>query len=296
MLSVLIPVYNFDVRSFVRSLNEQCKKAEVPFEILLYDDGSRESIRGVNRELKNLPNTQYLELENNLGRSAIRNRLVIDSQFDYLIFLDCDGACPDDQFIQRYIDQRDLAPVIYGGRLYPNFDNVDSSHMLHFTIGNTREVFSAESRMTNPYKSFMTNNFLVHKSAYEQVKMDEAIHGYGHEDTLFAIELRKQGIPIAHIDNPIIHIGLEAAEVFLDKTHQGVKNLARLINRKAVGESITLVRTYYQLRKNGLSGIVATVGSLFIPLLKQQLIGQKPTNFAFDSLKLIWLCQEMRKQ
>ena len=41
MLSVTIPVYNFDITPLVQCLYEQLTRAQVPFEIILLDDGSK---------------------------------------------------------------------------------------------------------------------------------------------------------------------------------------------------------------------------------------------------------------
>ena len=51
-----------------------------------------------------------------------------------------------------------------------------------------------------------------------------AVKGYGHEDTLFAMELKRHGFAVTHIDNPLEHIGIEPVEEFLRKSANGVTN------------------------------------------------------------------------
>ena len=40
MLSVLIPIYNYDCRRLINSLSAQAENLDVEYEILAFDDGS----------------------------------------------------------------------------------------------------------------------------------------------------------------------------------------------------------------------------------------------------------------
>ncbi len=295
MLSILIPVYNFDVRAFVRQLHEQCLHVSEDTEILVLDDGSNVSFKEVNRELRDLEKVNYRELEKNLGRSGIRNELVRCAQHENLLILDCDGYCPDELFVQRFLDARDLAPVIYGGRIYPSGEKLKSGEMLHWKYGSRREAVKAAQRSVRPHESFMTNNFLIKKNVYDSVTMDESLTGYGHEDTLFALELKSKGIEIAHIENPLIHIGIEQASVFLNKTRQGIRNLAMLVKRGSVGESVTLVRFYQKTLRWKLGLMVRWCGRMSNPFVVRHLEGSSPNLSVFDFYKLWLLTEEMHK-
>ncbi|MBK9012976.1 MAG: hypothetical protein IPM82_02230 [Saprospiraceae bacterium] len=66
----------------------------------------------------------------------------------------------------------------------------------------------------------MTNNFLIPRQLFLEIQFDETLRQYGHEDTLFGMELARRQVPIVHIDNPLEHIGLEPVDVFLRKTEQ----------------------------------------------------------------------------
>ena len=75
MLSILIPVYNFDVRVLVEELHRQALGLSLPAEILCFDDGSAEQWKTLNREVALLSSVRYKEWPENLGRSRIRNAL-----------------------------------------------------------------------------------------------------------------------------------------------------------------------------------------------------------------------------
>ena len=52
MLSVLIPIYNYDCRRLINSLSAQAENLDVEYEILAFDDGSSLFLEE-NREVKN---------------------------------------------------------------------------------------------------------------------------------------------------------------------------------------------------------------------------------------------------
>ncbi|HEX3009978.1 MAG TPA: hypothetical protein VHO90_20420, partial [Bacteroidales bacterium] len=51
---------------------------------------------------------------------------------------------------------------------------------------------------------------------------------YGHEDSVLGIAFYQNDISVVHIENPVLHDGLEPTEVFLSKTKEGVTNLIKL--------------------------------------------------------------------
>ncbi|WP_071885909.1 glycosyltransferase family 2 protein [Hymenobacter sedentarius] len=117
-LSVLIPVFNCDVNELVDSLLAQQTAWPGPVEILLFDDGSAENIRTLNRPLAHRPGVRYHELAHNVGRAAIRNRLAAAAQQEWLLLLDNDSLLPDARFLARYAAACHRAPVLIGGTCY----------------------------------------------------------------------------------------------------------------------------------------------------------------------------------
>lgn len=101
MLSVLIPIYNYDCRRLINSLSAQAENLDVEYEILAFDDGSSLFLEE-NREVKNLPHVVYRELGKNIGRSAIRNLLADEARYPYLVFMDCDMQVVSDSYLKNY--------------------------------------------------------------------------------------------------------------------------------------------------------------------------------------------------
>ena len=117
-LSVLIPIFNWDVHELVNSLAAQLEDWNGPVEIILLDDGSQDNFRKLNRTLATQPNVRYKELPHNVGRAAIRNQLAAVAQHEWLLLLDNDSLLPDTRFLARYAAARDRAAVLIGGTRY----------------------------------------------------------------------------------------------------------------------------------------------------------------------------------
>lgn len=295
MLSICIPVYNYDIGPLVASLHLQALSLEVAVEIVVMDDASSEHWREVNRHVADLPLVRYIELTENAGRSRIRNKLCIEATYKWLIFMDCDSLPPDQHFLQRYVNATISEAVVCGGRSYLPQPPPDQTH-LHWWYGKNREVHPADSRNQLPYRSFMTNNFMIPKTIMRKIPFNELINGYGHEDTLFGYELKNNSIPVVHIDNPLLHTGLQTQDEFLDKTKQGISNLWKIHSfmGKPVefASMVRVLNTYNHLQRLGLSRAFCTITDPFISIIQKKLSGKKPILYYLDLYKLRLLCLE----
>ena len=163
MLSILIPIYNFDVRSLVEELHRQAKLAGTEFEIILLDDHSDRVFHIINQELSTFGNVVYQRLKENVGRSKIRNLLARQAQYPYLLFMDCDSKVVKKDYIDTYLKKIVPNTVLYGGRTYQNTPPKEQQHRLHWFVGKAREEKRASERQKQAWHSFMTNNYLIPK-------------------------------------------------------------------------------------------------------------------------------------
>lgn len=293
MLSICIPVYNYDVRLLVKSLHSQARLLSSPAELLIMDDASDPEFCLMNRELSELELVRYEELLENAGRSRIRNLLAKKARFPWILFMDCDSETPDDDFLKRYLDETEEISVVCGGRTYlpqpPANDTI-----LHWLYGTNREVRKAAERSVNPHLSFMTNNFMIPKNILERIPFNENIKGYGHEDTLLGYELLKNRVPVKHIDNPLLHVGLQDNQDFLQKSREGVKNLAFINNylddRDELAKMVRLLKGFRMLKRFGLCKTYALIFQRFQKAVETNLLGKKPSLWLFDFYKLGIFC------
>jgi glycosyltransferase involved in cell wall biosynthesis len=290
MLTICIPVYNFDIRALVYDLHGQALRCDVPFEIIVMDDASDSSYIACLQDMATLPHVRVVALNENIGRSKIRNALVREAQYPYLIFMDCDSATVSSNYIAQYLPLCQPNTVVYGGRRYEPKKPSDAT-LLHWKYGVKREALPASERQKHPNFSFCTNNFLIDKAIFNTITFNEHLEGYGHEDTFFGLELLGHHIPISHIDNPLIHLGLETADIFLKKTENGILNLhkvALLLQEKYpdyVGHS-KLMRTKISLQRWHLLSLSRFMLKIIKPLLKRNLLGKRRSLFLFVLYKL----------
>ena len=294
MISILIPVFNFNVSELVTELCRQANEAGIIFEIILLDDASTDSFKGINTKLSENKNVRYIEEDDNIGRSKIRNKLADLATYSYLLFLDCDSKISSSDYLENYIKLCKGDVVICGGRIYEPEKPASCDLLLRWKQGRSREEFSAELRNKTPNKSFMTNNFVITKNLFNQIRFSEEIEGYGHEDTLFGYELTKNNISIIHIDNPLIHIGLETNTMFLEKTKESIRNLNGILSQngyeKLLVKTIKLLAYYKFFRKLRLDKFVNFLFNSFGRMMEKNLMGTNPNLMVFDFYKLGYLC------
>jgi glycosyltransferase involved in cell wall biosynthesis len=289
MLAILIPTYNFNITRLATELHRQAMDQSIDFEIIVMEDGSEKWIKE-NKLIGELANCKHIILEDNTGRSAIRNKLADKAKFDHLLFMDCDAEVCSSDFIQKYLPFCNKECVVIGGTAYdPKEKNPDFS--LRLKYGRVRETRTASERGKNNFSTF---NFLISKSIFNQVRFDESIRGYGHEDMLFGHQLHQLGYEYIQIENPLIHKGLDDNRTFLSKTEEGTRNLFLLYQTGRypfLADESKLLNTYIRIYKSGLTRLFALKFDLTRHLLRRLLSGKSPSLLLYDWYKLLFLCK-----
>ncbi len=288
MLSILIPTYNYNVLPLVQELHEQCIQQEIVFEIIVLDDFSAK-FQSENNEINNLSNCSYSILNQNIGRSKIRNLLGTKATFDNLLFLDADVRLISKHFIKNYLnfikDNTNYA-VVYGSIVYQE-QKPQNNQLLRWIYGNKREALSADKRNENVYVSFLTLNFLIKKDVFTKVSFNEEISKYGYEDLLFSYDLMKNKIPLQHINNQVVHNGIETSDVFLKKTMDSLNVLHFLLQNNYLPADYSKLTTVYKLLKQThLLWIVNVLYKFFKNKFKKNLLGNKPSLLIYDIYRL----------
>lgn len=291
-LSILIPIFNRDVSELVYALLAQASAWPGPIEIGLLDDDSVEEWRVVNRGLATLPGVAYQELATNVGRAVIRNQLVASAKHEWILLLDNTSQVPDRQYLARYTAALGQALVVAGGVRYADQAPAEPARRLRWLYGQQREARSLAQRRAAPYDQLLVNNLLLKREIMQRFPLDERLRGYGHEDTKLGWQLAAAGVPIHHLDNPIVHAGLETAAAFVQKSEQAVANLARLLREDNTLIESNLIQVAGRLRRIHLAAIAQAVLALSEPLLRRNLLGARPSLRALDALKLLWLLRE----
>ena len=295
MLSILIPIYNQDVRPLVYTLSKQCNKLKINHQILCFDDGSDQKFRDMNKELAFKIDINYTEMTENLGRSRIRNWLGKAAYFEYLLFLDCDSSIKSKDFIKNYLEHLDKETVIYGGRSYGSKMPKAKKKILHWKYGIKRESLSLKKRQKDPYLNFQSNNFIIPEKIFKENLFDESFEGYGYEDLQYAYQLKKSGIVIRHIDNPVLHDGLETNTEFIKKTENSIENLIR-IYRKDKSFTTRLTRSYEKICDYNLLKSFEWSYKKIEEKIQKNILSENPSISLFNMWKLNLFIQKLKNK
>jgi len=255
MLTVCIPVYNKDVTTLVTTLLNQINIADKNVNVVLIDDKSDSSFVQTNKNISE--EVLYIPLEQNVGRSKIRNKFLEHTDAKYLLFLDCDSTIIKDNFIETYLNclNENEPQVLVGASVY-DANKPALNHRLRWKYGRLKESKTYSERISHSNFSFKTNNFIISRTCFAENLFNETISGYGHEDTLFGYDLRTKGIQIDHIDNPVLNGILDTNKEFILKTEEGLYNLLKVLQitnyDKDLTSSIKLLSYYNRFRSSGL--------------------------------------------
>lgn len=289
MLSILIPTYNYNVFPLVEELRDQCRECQIEYEIIIIDDCSS-VIFEENLKIKKLRHASYTKLDCNIGRSKIRNMLAKKAQFNWLLFLDADVLPKEKNFIANYIKNiNSEEKAVNGGLLYQK-NKPEKSKLLRWVYGKKREAIDYSSRSKKPYLSFLTLNFLIHKSIFEAVRFNESIPNLRHEDTLFSYNLMQNNILIEHIDNPIYHYGLDDFQIAIKKEKESLHNLKYLIDNKLLpADYVKISKLIHTLKKLHLITFFSLFYKATQSILVKNLKSDHPSLFLFDLYRVGYL-------
>ncbi|WP_116106927.1 glycosyltransferase family 2 protein [Lewinella sp. IMCC34191] len=224
MLSVCIPVFNYNVLPLINEVLRQANSVDKDVEILVYDT-SEDQYLAQNQAIGQLPLTRYVRHSCTVSREALRNVMAREAAGEYLLMLD-DDCWPDTNFLANYV-QRLPAVVMVGGTRYADKRPQDPELFLHWHYGRRREA-SAPARRRNRF--FQSNNFVVRKDILLAHPFPES-EALGHSDTLWGQLLVPANITIQYVDNPVIHLGLMKNRDFLAKQKREVESL-RLLRKQ----------------------------------------------------------------
>ena len=292
MLSILIPTYNYFIQELVTELQRQALASGKPFEIIVSDDGSEDRYQSANRKVGDMDHVRYVQQEDSLRRSGNRNFLGKEARYDYLLFIDCDASVFSGDFIKNYLDCCRGKLAVCGGTAYTETPPEDPRYFLRWFYGWKRETLSASTRNKDPGASFSAFNFLIERSVFLENPFPQDIREYGHEDTIFGLVLAGRGYEIRHIDNQLVHSGLEPSKEFLAKSLKAVENLRALLSDDRYAgliKGIRISRSYYRCRRCGLAIFLRWLFPAVRPAIERNLTGKNPDLFYFDLYKLGYL-------
>ncbi|MBN9319936.1 MAG: glycosyltransferase family 2 protein [Caulobacterales bacterium] len=227
-LSVLIPFWRDDPARLLAALDRE----EASTEIVLLDDGSGDEALAQRVaeavQAARLP-VRYVRLSANEGRAKGRNRLTRHARAATFLFLDSDMLPDRGDFLRAWTGlATEGGPMVAFGGFSLDQTPVTREHALHRAMALHSDCTPAAERALQPEKHVFTSNLMVRRAVFETVAFDEGFSGWGWEDVEWAMRVAARW-PIAHVDNPASHLGLDRAATIAAKYEQSAANFARVV-------------------------------------------------------------------
>ena len=286
MISILIPTYNYDCYKLVKELHSQLTLCGEDYELIVAEDGSKDQVSIMaNHKITELSQCRHIVNKSNLGRARIINFLVKEASGEWCVIMDSDAKVVSDDFIKRYIPYtKQNCDVVVGSLVNPKeLPNPDAT--LRYKYEKKAEGYRTTAyRNEHPYERFTTFNFMARRNVLLEVPFDARCTEYGYEDTLMGLELKRKGKKVLHIDNPLMHLGFDSNSVFLGKTETSLHSLKKI--EKDMLPYTPLGRLVIKLRRMRLAYTVSAIFKYIQPLLKSNLLGNRPNLTIFSFYKL----------
>ncbi len=292
MISILIPTYNYNAYPLVKELHNQCLKTNITFEIICVDDGSTNELKN-NKKILNLKNCFYKVLSNNIGRTAVRNLLANEAKYENLLLMDADVIPKRNDFLATYM--KNISPktdIIFGGISYIE-EKPPNNYTLRWKYGTQREAKPVKKRNEMPYLSITSSGFLIKRSLF--LKTNTFLGNRYGLDIIFSKNLQNLKTHVKHINNPIIHLGLENNEEFVKKSKKGLKTLVLLTKEKQISEQYRPIQiTYFKLKKYHLTKIFSLIIRIFEKPIYKNITSRYPSLFLFDLYRLYFYIKYLK--
>ncbi len=290
MLSVLIPVYNYNILTLVNDLHKQLLVTAIDFEIICLDDVSDKEIIRSNMKVSELSHTSYNLSQTNKGIAITRQLLCNAAKYEWILLIDADTELKEESFISNYLKVINKGhDFIFGGFAYKSIKPQKDS-ILRWKYGKRCESLSATKRNENPYKITIAANLLVKKEAYKSFNLDSIGKLYAM-DYYFGAKLKENNSRVLHIDNQVYHLGIEKSSTYLRKKEQATETLLKLYNENSISKHSNSLLSLYEFSKRcGLNYLFSMLFNLFKSSLRRNLLGKHPSILLLQLYKIAYMC------
>ena len=168
LISVVIPIYN--VSPYLRLCLESVENQTYPyFEVLLINDGSRDDSKDICQEFINKDKRfRYFEQEN-LGISAARNTGIVNSNGEFITFIDGDDFVDPNYLEELYhAALKNDSEIVIGS--YKEFNENDNNYYI-YVFDDIEEHFNQNELIQKRGIEFETSwGILFHKRLFEHIR------------------------------------------------------------------------------------------------------------------------------
>ena len=167
LISIIVPIYN--VSPYLQLCLESIEKQTYPhFEVLLINDGSRDNSKDICQEFIHKDKRfRYFEQEN-LGISAARNTGILNSNGEFITFIEGDDFVDPNYLEELYhAALKNDSEIVIGS--YKEFNENDNNYYIH-VFDDLEEHFKQNELMQKRGIEFETSwGILFHKRLFETI-------------------------------------------------------------------------------------------------------------------------------
>ena len=264
VISIVTPVYKNDPSPLLARLLTEVSGGSFTgnVEIVVVNDGSDDI--GLSKKISDfiekfpIP-AKYYDFAANNGRSFARNQLIKHSQGEYILFLDSDMLPDDDNFIGKWLQHLNNSPEItYGGYTIKQAP-ITKENRLARALAAKSDCEPANIRAERGAQAVATSNLLVRRDIMEKVPFDCGFKGWGWEDTDWALRADESGFKVTHVDITATHLGLDDANVLLDKLKKAGPNFKYILENHPQMANVKSAKLAILLSKLPFLGLLAAL-------------------------------------
>lgn len=201
-LSVIIPVYNVEryLEQCVESLYYQELNKDT-FEILLIDDGSKDSSLEVANQLAQQYTNIRVFHQENQGQAAARNKGIDEARGEYLMFVDSDDYLQSDQLVNLLdiLYRESLDAIIYNLQIEQKNGDISIHKIPDVEYG---KVFSGEEVVLRYFVFGSMCRGIFSRKVFEKNNL-RFRYGFTHEDSELCFRLYPRLGKVMFVDKAI---------------------------------------------------------------------------------------------
>ncbi len=193
LVSVIIPAYN--CAKYIGEALDSALAQDVPLEILVINDCSRDNLDQVMKAYESLPQVRYLKNASNLGVAATRNRGVALARGSYIAFLDGDDVWAEEKLKKQlqWIREKDCV-ICSTGRELMTLDG----RLTGYVIPVKTEYTFFDAMLHNPINC---SSVLIKTEVAREFPMH---HDDSHEDYLMWLEVLQKYKRGCAVNEPLL--------------------------------------------------------------------------------------------
>ena len=152
LVSIIVPVYNVE-KYIRRCINSILSQSYRHFELLLIDDGSKDSSGKICDEYEKIDDRVIVFHQKNQGVSSARNVGIQHSTGEYIVFIDSDDEI-EKYFIEDLLQYKQFDIVLSGFKII----NLDSRTIVNNFLGNL--VYNEEA-LSSSFSTFLKKKIML---------------------------------------------------------------------------------------------------------------------------------------